>query len=103
MIAKTINQNPQKVKQALAKGKSLLPQIQNSSNGGIDILQRSGVTRGFAQGVFSKYGGLASKFGISEDVMNSVLSGLPDGQVPTLNRQQRRQAERLNLSKYTKV
>jgi len=95
-IARVTGKSPEEIRKAIDAGAKLLPEIARSKNGGIDILQKVGVTPDFIREMQSRYGGYIGRIpGLSQDQIEGVSSALGG------NREQRRAAQ--PGKKYPKV
>lgn len=55
----------------------MLPEILNSKDGGISVLNRMGVNRSFMDDMYRKYGSLASKIpGLNKNIVGNTLGAI---------------------------
>jgi len=82
----------------------MIPEILNSKDGGVGVLNRLGVDKSFMNDMYKKYGSYASKIGLNSDTVRNTLSAIEKniGDKPA-SKQMQKKSNGFDSSRYPKL
>jgi len=108
-IAKVTGKSEAEINAAIEQGKKYLPQLKNSSDGGVGLIKSLGIDRAFIDDMYNKYGHYADRVPfIGRAVLDREYSKLVNNfDKPVQGREQRRTGQpsknsKFDLGKYKK-